>query len=113
MKIECPRCEAREESTNDLLKKGSAGWQCPQCRTRWNVRTVFFETNPGLKGKDWHKMIKRLRKEQGMTQSQVAELVGVTGAYISHIEAGKRNPAPSMCRRILEALGAHEEASRV
>lgn len=58
-------------------------------------------------------MTRRLRTEQGMTQEQLAALVGVSAAYISHIEADKRTPAPTLSRRILEALGAYEEAVKV
>lgn len=35
---------------------------------------------------------RRLRKEQGLTQEQAAELTGVSQQYISELESGKRNP---------------------
>jgi len=49
----------------------------------------------------------------GMTQTQLGDLVGVSAAYISHIENGKKAPAPALGKRILEALGAHDEAALV
>lgn len=66
----------------------------------------------GARG-DLGKVTRKLRAEQGMTQTQLGDLVGVTAAYISHIEAGKRQAAPSLARRLLEALGAHDGAQKV
>ncbi len=74
---------------------------------------MFFEETSGPEGDEWRTTAKRLRIEQGITQTQLGDLLGVTAAYISHIEAGKRNPSAALCRRILEALGAHEEAARL
>lgn len=37
--------------------------------------------------------IRRLRKEKGLTQKQLAHLVDVTDAQISLIESGKRSPS--------------------
>jgi transcriptional regulator with XRE-family HTH domain len=74
---------------------------------------VFFEESGGPIGDEWRKLAKRLRLEQGMTQEQLGQLLGITAAYISHIEAGKRSPGTALCRRMLEALGAHDEAARL
>jgi DNA-binding XRE family transcriptional regulator len=112
MRMECPACEATDEAAVDTLRKGSLQWGCPGCRRLWDVRTVFFE-RPGSRVRDLGRTVRRLRSEQQMTQSQLGDLVGVTAAYISHIEAAKRHPAPSLVRRILEALGAHDEAAKV
>lgn len=111
MQIECPSCKALDEDDRTILRKGALRWDCPECRRSWDVRTVFFE-RPGSRG-DLGKVTRKLRAEQGMTQTQLGDLVGVTAAYISHIEAGKRQPAPSLARRLLEALGAHNEAQKV
>ena len=112
MRIECPSCQAVDETASALMRKGAFEWACPECRRHWDVRTVFFE-RPGSRVRDLGKKIRNLRTEQRMTQSQLGELVGVTAAYISHIEAAKRQPAPSLVRRLLEALGAHDEAAHV
>lgn len=112
MRIECPSCQAIEETAVPVLRKAAFEWTCPECRRLWDVRTVFFE-RPGSRIRDLGVKIRRLRTEQGITQSQLGELVGVTAAYISHIEAAKRHPAPSLIRRILEALGAHDQAAKV
>jgi transcriptional regulator with XRE-family HTH domain len=40
-------------------------------------------------------LIRRLRKEEGLTQSQLGDAVGVGESYISKIEAGKISYTPS------------------
>lgn len=40
-------------------------------------------------------LIRRLRKEKGLTQLQLAESVGIGESYISKIEAGKLSYMPS------------------
>jgi DNA-binding transcriptional regulator YiaG len=34
--------------------------------------------------------VKRLREEQGLTQGELAEFLGVTQSFISHVEKGRR-----------------------
>lgn len=113
MEIECPRCETHGKTEADVLRTGNQDWLCPGCRYRWKVRTVFFESKTGPMDKNFAKFVKKERLRQGMTQTDLGDLIGVTAAYISHIESGSRNPTAATCRRVLEALGAHEEASRV
>ena len=44
-----------------------------------------------IKGEDMGNSISKLRKEKEMTQSELAELIGVTQETISKLENGKRN----------------------
>ena len=37
--------------------------------------------------------IKRIREEKGMTQKQLADIVGISGAFMSLIEKGTNNPS--------------------
>jgi transcriptional regulator with XRE-family HTH domain len=46
----------------------------------------------------------RLREERGLSQSQLAEMVGANQATISKIERGLGNPTLTMIRRIAKAL---------
>jgi DNA-binding XRE family transcriptional regulator len=46
------------------------------------------------------------RIEQGMTQTQLAELVGTKQAAISRFESGTYNPSVSFLFKIADALGA-------
>lgn len=48
--------------------------------------------------------LKRLRKEAGLTQRQLALLAGVSQSLIARIEKGSVDPRASTLRRILEAL---------
>ena len=51
------------------------------------------------------KNIKILRQMQGITQTRLAESVGVAPAYISQIESMIRVPSVKVTHRIAEALG--------
>ena len=48
--------------------------------------------------------IRRIRKELGITQEELARKAGVTQAYIAKLEAGKVDPRLSTLNRILQAL---------
>ena len=48
--------------------------------------------------------IRRLRKEKGMSQEQLAQLVGVTRQTIGMIEAGNYNPTLNLCIAICKVL---------
>lgn len=51
------------------------------------------------------KNIKILRQMQGITQTRLADAVGVAPAYISQIESMIRVPSVKVTHRIAEALG--------
>ncbi len=46
-----------------------------------------------------------LRKKYGLTQSELAILVGVQQNTVSQWESGKRNPSSSILPRLADALG--------
>ena len=46
----------------------------------------------------------RLRRENGQTQEQVAELSGFSQQYISDLERGKRNPTVVTLYELAQAL---------
>lgn len=47
----------------------------------------------------------RRRKELGLTQSQLAGMIGVQPNYIVYLEKGERHPSDRTVRRVAEALG--------
>ena len=52
------------------------------------------------------RMIKRLLKERGMSQLQLAEKSGVPQGYISELAAGKKkNPSLEALQKLARALG--------
>jgi HTH-type transcriptional regulator, competence development regulator len=48
--------------------------------------------------------IKRERMSRGLTQRQLAELVGVGVPHISKVEAGRENPGEPLLRKLAEVL---------
>lgn len=52
----------------------------------------------------------RIRVEKGLSQEDLAAMVGANQATISKIEKGKGNPTLSMINRIAKALGVHPSA---
>ena len=50
--------------------------------------------------------IKALRKARGLTRDDLAARIGVSGAYLSMLESGKRaNPTRDVTRKLADALG--------
>ena len=56
--------------------------------------------------------LKEIRTKIGLTQEQLADMIGTSGAYISQLETGSRNIhtiRQSTINRLCEALGCKEE----
>lgn len=53
--------------------------------------------------------IANLRREQGLTQGELAKMVGVCKEYLSSIERGVCKPSDELLFRIAEALGKKVE----
>ena len=50
--------------------------------------------------------IKQLRESKGLSQKALGQLVGVTDAYVTMLERGKRrNPSLPVLKRLAKALG--------
>ena len=51
------------------------------------------------------KGLKNIRKLHHMTQNELAQMVGITQAMVSHYETGRCNPDLETAARIANALG--------
>lgn len=49
-------------------------------------------------------MIGKIRKEKGMTKTELARLTGINIGHLTHIEKGERNPSHKALRNICKAL---------
>ena len=49
--------------------------------------------------------IKKIREAQGISQPELAEMVGLTPSRISQYEQGQRKPKPPLLKSIADALG--------
>lgn len=54
-------------------------------------------------------MIHNARKEERLTQSELAQRIGSTKSYISRIEKGMVEPGANLFFRIIDALGLRVE----
>ncbi|ATW26749.1 helix-turn-helix domain-containing protein [Candidatus Formimonas warabiya] len=51
--------------------------------------------------------LKRSRTSHGWSQGYLAELSGVSQAYISELEAGEKQPTLPIVEKLAKALGVH------
>ncbi len=51
------------------------------------------------------RQLKEIRKGQGMTQEQLAELVGTKKSNISRLESGRYNPSLDFLVKVADGLG--------
>jgi len=63
-----------------------------------DFRQAYHELEPAYQ-------ITRLRIMRGLTQRQLAELVGTTQSSIARLESGRELPRLSFLQRVVEALG--------
>lgn len=53
--------------------------------------------------------IRRIRISKGLTQKELADILGVSEANIRAYEKGRRNPKPSSLKKFADALGVNPE----
>ena len=54
--------------------------------------------------RDYKALIRQKRQEKGISQNQLAKLVGISQPYINQIETGVRNPTLPTLMKICEIL---------
>ena len=79
---------------NDILQKAIVYTYCKQL---YNTDEVDV-----LKG--YKILIRQKRQEKGISQNQLAKLVGISQPYMNQIETGVRNPTLPVLMRICEIL---------
>lgn len=55
------------------------------------------------------KKIQRLRKKKGLTQEELAEMIGFSRVYMGYIEQGRETPSLKMLIKIAKKLGVRVE----
>jgi DNA-binding XRE family transcriptional regulator len=64
------------------------------------VREAYEELEPAYQ-------VARLRIQRGLTQKELADLVGTKQPSIARLESGKTRPSLPFLQRVVEALGGH------
>ena len=54
--------------------------------------------------RDYKALIRQKRQEKGISQNQLAKLVGISQPYMNQIETGVRNPTQPTLMKICEIL---------
>ena len=54
-------------------------------------------------------LIAQARQERGLTQAAAAELAGISRAYLTQIENGRRTPSDATAQKLLVAVGVSME----
>ena len=68
---------------------------------------IYFEDESAIMGLDYKKLgvnVKHYRKECGLTQKQVADIIHITEQHISHIETGRTKASLEVIVDIANAL---------
>lgn len=96
-----PSLPAKEIIGDEVARTSFKDWQAKQKKDPEYV-AALNELEPGYQ-------ITRLRIRHGLTQAQLAEMVGVQEATIARLESGRRITSLSLLRRIAAALNARIE----
>lgn len=96
-----PPFPAKEIVGDEAARTSLKDWQAELKKDPGFV-AALNELEPGYQ-------IAKLRIQHGMTQAQLAEMVGVQEATITRLESGSRIPSLSLLRRIAAALGTRIE----
>lgn len=59
---------------------------------------------------EFGKKIRRLRKEKGLTQEQLSELIGIDNRHLSRIETGIHYPTFKIMKKLAKALDVNLES---
>lgn len=51
--------------------------------------------------------LRQLRQQRGLTQADVADIIGVHATWVRHLERGSTDPGMTRVLRYCDAIGAH------
>lgn len=92
-------CRKRAEMGSIKAVKMGRDWFIDENEVYTDARHARSKDNP----------IANVRREHGVTQEQLAKMLGVHKNYLSMIERGERKPSAELVLRIAEALGIEVE----
>lgn len=73
-----------------------------QCLIKCDI--IILEQKRRCKMIDYQKIIIDTRKEKGISQIKLAKMIGVTQAFMSEIESGRKTPSLQVFFKICEVL---------
>lgn len=103
MTIVCPDC-GRFTDGQLAIRESSFEWDCRGCGRSFEVRIVFLSSRKNVDTVAFIAQVKGILKEQGLSRTDLARLLGVTPAYMSTILSGRRKISGTVAERILSAL---------
>ncbi len=102
--IRCPAC-GRATKSDGEVNRSTFEWTCGHCRQHYEVRVVFLRRPTPIDGDAFRARLQRTMDDEALSQGDVAELAGVSAAYISTVIRGKRRVSPRVAARVDDALG--------
>ena len=77
----------------------------PTIQPKWNSNHMNDKDTAGIiDHKNIGQRIRNQRKEKGLSQEQLAELIGISLSFLGHIERGTRKASVETLARICKAL---------
>ena len=73
--------------------------------SQWHYNAIMVETRSFNIQIHFSKKLKKIRLENGLSQSELAEQSGVSPKYIYRLESGEANPSIVFVNRLAVALG--------
>lgn len=110
MKTLCPICKQLQSGVEKVLKPGKRQFSCNNCGCKFTRHVIYIEQRAAF---DWSprigSLIKARRLEEGFTQQEVADFIGMSSAYVSVLEKGRRQPSEDVKWGILNVFEIYND----
>lgn len=110
MTIACPACGWITDGPL-AIQESSFEWNCGACGRAFEVRIVFLPSRRVMDASAFVARVEQRLKDEGLSQTDLARLLGVTPAYVSTVLSGRRKISGALADRILAALRSNNSAS--